>query len=124
MVVFVYKHYLLGNTMAVRSINIKYEKNKMAPLFTDTKKLERKIGKDSTRSLIKVINRFRAAANYEDIIAYRIGNPHSLSGNLNGYQAINVTANLRLVYKIEVADTVTVKGVCDYHGEKINWIIP
>lgn len=108
----------------VRVIYIEYETKKLDALFCDIGKLERKIGKDYARALVKVIKRFRAAVSYNDIVALGLGKPHNLQGDMKEYCAISISANIRLIYKVGPNDTITMKGVCDYHGEKNEWLIP
>ena len=108
----------------VRLIYIEYENKRLESLLCDIGKLERKIGKEYTKAVVKIFNRFRAAVSYSDIIALGLGKPHFLRGDMKDFCAISVSANIRLVYKIGPDDTVTMKGVCDYHGEKIEWIVP
>ena len=113
--------YLKGNS-AVIVIDIAFETQKVKKLLTNYALLERKHGRDITLAIKKRIDSFNAAVGYNDIIGLKIGNPHSLRGDLKGYSALNVTANVRLVYMVK-GDTIYVKGVCDYHEGKINWII-
>ena len=118
-------YYRFGNILVVKTIYIEYERTKVQTLFEDIAKLEKTIGKPYTKTLIKTLRRFQAAVSYEkDILNLGLGKPHDLSGDLKGYCGISISANMRLIYKVKKADTIIVKGVCDYHGSNKNWIIP
>lgn len=75
-----------------------------------------------------------ASPNFQLFISLGLGKPHRLYGDLNKCYGISITGNYRLIVKpvcneidinsLKCCDTVIVKGVVDYHGEKYNWIIP
>ena len=87
-----------------------------------------------TKQVKKRYNQLKAADNFIIYLNTRLGNPHSLSGELEGYYAVNITANKRLIIRpktdsldydsLKMCETVIVKGVLDYHGKKYEWLIP
>lgn len=96
--------------------------------------IDRKIGTQMAKAFKKRIVQIKAANNFSIFLKVGLGNPHPLSGNLEGYYGVNLTANFRLVIKpvtdlydpqsLLLCDTVVVKGVMDYHGGKYKWICP
>ena len=105
------------------AIEIGYANNAVRSVFSDFRRLEKKIGNVLSKCAKKRIDSFIAATSYDEILALNIGKPHSLTGDLFGFHAITMTANVRLIYKVS-DNTIILKGVCDYHGQKQNWIIP
>lgn len=112
-------------------MQIQYENNQVEKLLIDCNHLNKKIGSDFTRAYVKRRSQLLASNNLKVFMDLGIGNPHSLHGNLEGYIGISISRNYRLVIKpidinedFENCETIIVKGVCDYHGSKINWIIP
>jgi proteic killer suppression protein/toxin YoeB len=112
---------------------IAYKDSKTEELFSDWKKVDRKVGKDVTRALKKRFNQLMAADTFGEYLATGLGKPHMLSGNLKNCCSISLTANYRLIVEPQANDftqeeinktvSITVKGVVDYHGTKENWII-
>jgi plasmid maintenance system killer protein len=113
---------------------ITYENQRVEKKFSDFDRLAIEIGKDLARTLKKRMNELSAAPSFQSFLSLRLGKPHSLSGNLDGYFGIHLTPNVRLIVKPSSADNsaeslsicgiVIVKGVSDYHGGKENWIVP
>lgn len=96
--------------------------------------IERKIGTQMAKAFKKRIIQIKASNNFSIFLKTGLGSPHPLSGNLEGYYGVNLTANFRLVIQPQtdsydpksliLCDTVIVKGVMDYHGGKYKWICP
>jgi proteic killer suppression protein/toxin YoeB len=85
------------------------------------------MGFDLQKKLKITLNRLDAAVNFNEFLALGLGKPHPLYNNLKGYYGVTLTGNVRLIIKPKEtldSDIFIVKGVCDYHGEKENWIIP
>jgi proteic killer suppression protein/toxin YoeB len=113
-------------------MEIKYENGRVRKVFSDYQVLIRCVGLEITRSIKKRLNEIGASANFQSWLNTQLGKPHSLVGS-DDY-AVSINSNLRLVLQPETNDnslgsllkckSVVVKGVCDYHGGKTNWIIP
>lgn len=96
--------------------------------------LQKKIGKDRAIVLKKRKNQIEAAANFKSYLSFHIGNPHLLHGDLEGLCAVDINAHTRLIVKpisddmsaesFEMCDTVILKGLVEYHGDKNEWLIP
>ncbi len=96
--------------------------------------MQKRIGFDLTRAVKKRYNEIRACASFYEILQNGIGKVEALSGNFKGLYSIRLSANFRLIIypkskdltksSLEKCDTVIVKGVIDYHGNRINWLIP
>lgn len=114
-------------------IHISYENEKLMSLFHDFRQMQAKIGIEKARTIKKHMDVLRASTNFQCFLSLRLGKPHSLDGNLKGCYGIHVTGNTRLIVRPLTNDTgieaigkceqVSVKGVCDYHGGKHEWII-
>ena len=110
------------------------ENQSTAKIFGDFARMQRRIGKDLARATKKRCDQLRAASNFGDYLVTGLGKPHSLLGDLEGYYSISVSGNVRLVIKpdsegtnpdsLSSCETVVVKGLVDYHGQKDEWLIP
>ncbi|NLO19417.1 MAG: hypothetical protein GX121_06005 [Ignavibacteria bacterium] len=115
-------------------MEIKYENNKVEKYFNDFALMSKDKGVHLAKSAKKHYNLLKASENFYSYISYNYGKPHLLSGNLKGYYGVRLSANIRLIIKPEAVSlqdqalknckTVIIKGVMDYHGKKIEWIIP
>lgn len=96
--------------------------------------MNKKAGQKYTKAIKKRYDQLRAAKMFDIFLSTRLGNPHKLYPDLNGYYGINVSGNIRLIIKpdtesiepnvLKTCDTVIIKGVEDYHGGKQEWLIP
>lgn len=96
--------------------------------------LQKKVGKDRALALKKRKNQIEASPNFKAYIGFHIGNPHLLHGDLEGLYGVDINAHTRLVIKpladdlsaesLAVCDTVILKGMIEYHGDKNEWLIP
>ncbi len=108
--------------------------DKVEKYFTNFSNLQKKIGKEKTRTIKKHIDNLKASNNFGIFLSLGLGKPHSLTGNHQGEYGIHVTANERLIIEpvcddlsietLKLCDTIIIKGVEDYHGSKENWLIP
>lgn len=116
-------------------IEIKYDSNKVKKLFDDNhKKMISKVGFDLTKSIKKRISQIKASSSFYAFLQMGIGKPERMSGVDDNMYSIHVTANYRLIVQpitrgfdkdnLQKCDSIYVKGVVDYHGDKKNWIIP
>ncbi len=75
-----------------------------------------------------------AFPNFKTYLECGLGKPHLLTGNLNKLYSINLNKNYRLIVEplveevndinLKECKNINIKGVVDYHEEKINWLIP
>ena len=105
---------------------------KIKKYFIDKRKLEIIIGKDMAVKTKAIINFLLLSENfYEYCYVLRYGKPHHLSG---GCFAICINQNYRLIIEPQINNLdsnhlkectcIIIKEVADYHGGKINRIIP
>lgn len=123
------------------NLQITYEDEYIKELFIDLgdvvnsrNLMQRKIGKDKTVVAKKRKNQLEAAPNFKSYLNLHIGNPHSLTGDLQGYYGVDINAHTRIIIKpdsknfsseeLEKCDTVIIIGIVEYHGGKNEWIIP
>ena len=115
-------------------MKFQYENQAVEKCFGDFDLMKRQIGKDLTRNIKKRYDQLKAAVNFGIFLATGLGKPHPLTGNLKGYYGISISGNIRLIVKPDVesldaaslrkCDSVIIKGVVDYHGQKQEWLIP
>ena len=109
-------------------MRLEYKSKRVEKLITDFDKLYKIMSIDLQKKLKITLNRLESAENLSEFLALGLGTPHPLQNNLNGYYGVKLTGNVRLVVKPNDGDLnsniIIVKGVCDYHGEKEEWIIP
>jgi len=113
---------------------IEYENESVRKLFNDYQTLKKKIRNDRARATKKRIDQLKASRNFSIYLTTGLGKPHPLRKNLRGYYGISITDNVRLIIRpdaestepevLEQCDTVIIKGVVDYHGDKNEWLIP
>ncbi len=115
-------------------MKFKYENAEVEEYFSDFKLMKKKMGNIIARSIKKRYDNLKAAANFSIYLSTGLGKPHPLFGNLKGYYGISISGNIRLVVRPETdsldsaslkeCDTIIIKGVVDYHGQKHEWLIP
>jgi proteic killer suppression protein/toxin YoeB len=113
---------------------IEYESESLQIIFNDYELIKKKIGKDRARTTKKRIDQLKASVNFSIYLTTGLGKPHLLYENLKGYYGVSITGNVRLIIRpkaestepavLKKCDTVIIKGVMDYHGNKNEWIIP
>ena len=126
-------NYLFGN-LAVRLIQIKYETKQIERYFVDYELMKKKIGTEHTITVKKRIDALKASVCFFDFLNLRLGKPHRLKWDLVDCYGISVTGNVRLIVKpvcadhtpqsLQECDVIIMKGVCKYHGDKTEWVIP
>ncbi len=112
---------------------IEYENKTVENIFNNADLLRKKLG-SMARTAKKRLDQLTAADNFSIYLETRLGNPHSLSGNLKGSYGVTLSGNLRLIVKpdaksldpkdLKDCDTVIIRGVRDYHEKKNKWLIP
>lgn len=115
-------------------MEIEYANKAVSRYFMDFGLMGKKRGMDMAKAVKRRFDQLRAADTFLDFLSLGLGKPHQLAANLKGRYGISVTGNIRLIVKpgVEQLDsvslgkckTVTIEGVVDYHGTKIEWIIP
>ena len=124
-------NYLFGNT-GVIVILIEYENKQVKRYFTDYALMQRKT--EHTVIIKKRMDSLKASVCFNDFLRLGLGKPHLLYGSLANCYGICITDNVRLIVQpvcqdlspqsLKECEIVVVKGVGDYHGDKINWFIP
>jgi len=114
-------------------VKISYSNSKLEQLYSDPLKLQKKIGFDLAKCVVKRIDQFTAATTFGMYLQTGFGKPHPLVGNLDGCFGISLTGNIRIIVKplietkeiseINKCKNLEIGGIVDYHGEKENWII-
>lgn len=115
-------------------MEFQYESHSVKKYFSDFELMKKKIGKALTRNIKKRYDQLKAAANFSIYLSTGLGRPHLLVGNLKGYYGLSISGDVRLVVKpdaesldpvsLKECDTVIIRGVMDYHGQKHEWLIP
>ena len=108
-------------------MRIEYESKKVEKLLVDFDTLYRRLGFELQKKLKTTLDRLDAVENFTEFLSLGLGRPHPLKNNLKGYYGVTLTGNIRLILKPKNgldSSVYIVKGVCDYHGEKNEWIIP
>lgn len=115
-------------------IRITYDNKRVERFFADYDLMGKKIGGEKTKTVKKHMDRIKASVCFQSFISLGLGKPHPLKENLVGLYSIVITGNYRLIVKPVCTDLsldslkscceVIVKGVGDYHGGKIEWLIP
>ena len=91
-------------------------------------------GAEFTKRVKKRYDQILAMPCFSEYLALGLGNPHALVGDLERFYGVSVTGNLRMliepvcedlsVESLKGCEEVIMRGVVDYHGQKIEWIIP
>lgn len=115
-------------------LEIQVNDKKVQKIVSDYQKVIKKIGPTMTKQYKAKIDQIKAADNFKEYLDIGLGNPHSLTGNLDRMFGIKINKNYRLIVEplVENLDDeslrkckkVNLKGVADYHDGKCEWIIP
>ena len=109
---------------------IEYSSPKVKAYFDNVSKFEKKCSKPLFEKIMQRLFELRAYPNLKVLYEKGIGRPHKLKGNLEEYIALTLSDKDRLLIEwpntteFEKVTQIFIKGVCDYHGGKIKWIIP
>ena len=95
--------------------------------------LQKKIGPLLTKATKKKIDHLKVAATFQKYLDFRIGSPHSLTGNLSGNYGVDLDSHTRLIIQpippdlsaeaLKICEKVRIIGIVDYHGDKNEWLI-
>lgn len=115
-------------------MQIEYDGAEVKKLFNDWGFMQKRIGKELTKAVKKRYDQLLAANSFSIYLSTGLGKPHSLTENLLGVYGVNLTGNYRLIIKpisddlsaeaLKKCDTIEIRGVGDYHGQKNEWLIP
>lgn len=109
---------------------------KLKKILNKPDKLIKILGLDMARTFQRCLNEMMSMPNFLEYVNSGLGKPHCLIGNLKGLYGINLNKNYRLIVEplvLEINDislknckniNINIKGVVDYHGNKIEWLIP
>ncbi len=113
---------------------IEYDNEAVRAIFNNFNLMKKDIGNERARVIKKRLDQLKAAMSFSIYLTTGLGKPHPLYENLKGCYAITITGNLRLIVKpdaeslasdaLRECDTVIIKGVMDYHGNKNEWLVP
>lgn len=97
------------------------------------KLLQKKIGLDLAKMSKTRMKQLKAAKFFQDYLNNRIGNPHSLEGNLDTYYGVDLNSHIRLIIQpippdlspeaLKICKIAKIIGIVDYHGGKNEWLI-
>lgn len=114
-------------------MQVNYSNKRIANLFENYSKMQKAIGFERTKAIKKHMNNIKASNNFSIYMSIGLGKPHPLEAGLKNCFGIWVTRNIRLIVEpqaenfnvnsLKLCKSVIVKGVCDYHGGKEEWII-
>ena len=75
-----------------------YKDRDVQKILEEPCKIQRKIGKELTKTLIRRTNELRATENFNEYLTkIGLGKPHPLKGNLDRCYGIHISSNYRLV---------------------------
>lgn len=109
-------------------MKIEFEKRQIKKQFEDDSKLIRRFGIRVTRGIQTRMHELRIVDNLDQISHLPPARLHLLSGEWNGYFAVNVTKNVRLIFRgldrfatptVEKKQIVNIviEEVIDYHDK-------
>lgn len=114
-------------------MKLKYKKSSVEKYFSNFALMNKKLGKDLTRTTKKRYDQLKAAPNFSIYLSTGLGKPHPLYGDLRGCYGISIASNIRLIVRPDAesldpsslakCDSVIIEGVMDYHGQKHEWLI-
>ena len=115
-------------------MNIEVHNQKVEKIIDDDSKLIKKIGIELAKKVRLRINQMKASPNFKAYLDYGLGKPHPLTGDLDDLYGIFLNKNIRLVVEplvekrddesLIICESVNIKGVVEYHGDKKEWLIP
>ncbi|WP_303758230.1 hypothetical protein [Selenomonas ruminantium] len=111
-------------------MNIEYANKKVEKYFRDYSKMKKKLPEHWVQTIKQYMDLLGASDNFGIFLSLGLGKPEKLSGYKTPHYSLHITGNVRLLLKLDadtntitICETVTVKGVDDYHGGKDNWYI-
>lgn len=116
-------------------MKIEFVNSRVEEIFLDLKKMSKKHGAVLTKAIHKRYAQLVALSNVKELMLSGLDNPHILKGDFHRYVGWSITGNIRMILDIGLQEgeqygegvaqrtTITIMGVCDYHGNKDEWII-
>lgn len=121
-------------------MELQYANEKIQEYFSDLeniagfkKLLQKQIGFDLAKMSKTRMKQLKAAKFFQDYLNNRIGNPHSLEGNLDIYYGVDLNSHIRLIIQpvppdlspgaLKICKIAKIIGIVDYHGGKDEWLI-
>lgn len=121
-------------------MELQYANERIQEYFSDLeniagskKLLQKQIGFDLSKMSKTRMKQLKAAKFFQDYLNNRIGNPHSLEGNLETFYGVDLNSHIRLIIQpvppdlsseaLKICGTVKIIGIVDYHGGKDEWLI-
>ena len=121
-------------------MEIDYENSEIQKYFSDLcdvqnskNLLQRKIGQQLARKSKQRIDQLKSSATFQKYLNLHLGNPHSLTGNMETYYGVDLDKHTRLIIQpvppdlsseaLKICETVKIIGIVDYHGDKNEWLI-
>ncbi len=116
-------------------MQFEYHNEKVQKILCDHKVLQKKVGLEIGKKVIKRLNELKASENFNFYLTkVGLGNPHPLKGEFDNCFGIDITDNYRMIVEplytkldmesLKECKVINIKGVLDYHGGKNEWIIP
>ncbi|MGG1616517.1 hypothetical protein ACIFQM_23760 [Paenibacillus sp. NRS-1782] len=109
-------------------MDILFRNTRQKEVFSSEKLLKTEYGQ-LAKIITKRMDQLRAAKSISEYMAFKIGNPHFLSGSFDKCIGINLTGNFRLIIEplyddnmdfsnlnLSSLEVVTIMEVKDYHG--------
>lgn len=96
---------------------IRYKSKKIEKICTDAWEAQKKHGKTMAEKIHQRIDEIKAASSVEEMIQFKIGRCHSLSGDRKNQYAVDLIGSYRLVFnKIsnEIEEAYIIE-IVDYH---------
>lgn len=121
-------------------MKIEYANSDIQALFSDLEDvtgsknlLQKKIGLQLTKKTKMRITQIKAAQTLQKYIDFHIGNPHTLTGDLDTYVGVDLDKHIRLIIQpvppdtsaeaLKICEVAKIIGIVDYHGGKNEWLI-
>lgn len=98
-------------------MTIAYKNSGIEMVCTVASRAEKKYGFTMAQKIQQRLDQISAAASVEELVQYRVGRCHALTGNRKGQYAMDLVHPMRLVFKKE-GDTVqiaVIQEIVDYH---------
>lgn len=98
-------------------IEIKFRRKYLRKCFEEEKEAIKKWGKSDGKSYIKAIFLIQATDSIDDLFLFPQLRFHPLTGDLDGFHAIKLTARARLITSIESSSCIVIEKVDPQHYE-------
>ncbi len=99
-------------------MQIKYKNKKIEKLCSNASKAEKVYGERVAEKIQMRIDQIKASDTIDDLIKYKIGRCHSLTGDRDGQYAMDLVHPLRLIFTVDESSCIQVAQIVeivDYH---------